>query len=733
MIRYHYKIIGIVQGVGFRPFIYKLAHQLNLKGFVYNDSNGVTIELQGNSENIQEFDTLLTTEIPPLAKINKLTKNEIDVIYTSSFEIIETKNNTIKTTLISPDIKVCDECLEDIKKEGKYHNYFAINCTNCGPRYSIIKTVPYDRVNTSMNDFEMCMSCKDEYENPMNRRYHAQPISCNNCGPKLTLNDKKELITDNPNEIYKQAAEFIQNGKILAIKDIGGFHIVCDATNTKTIKLLRDVKHRPFKPFALMCKDRYQIKEIVKVSIKEEEILNSKEAPIVVCDRLQIEENVISDLIAPNINKIGCFLPYTPLHHLLFEYLDNPIVATSANLNGEPIITTKEEIIKNLPFIDFVVDFNRDIINAVDDSVVQIVDDNIQLLRAGRGYTPTVIKLKNKISKKILAVGANAKNTISIAFDDTIIVSPYIGDLDSISSFEYFLRMIKTFQKFYDFRPDLIVHDKHPNYETTKWAKQQNIECYEVQHHLAHIYAVKAEYQLEKKEYIGFSFDGTGYGDDSTLWGGEVFVNDKRKHHFKSIKLLGGTKAIKEPRRVALSLLFDKYSLDEVLTLDIPTVKAFKEYEIKMLYKSYIQNLNAPLSSSVGRIFDAVASLSDILHFQSYEGEAGILCEMHYNTHVSSSFLYTIDDGVIDIEFDFFRDDLVSRFINTLVNIIIDIALIEKSDVILSGGVFQNKILLSLVIKKLEEEKISYFYQKNTCVNDSGISLGQIYYYLSSF
>lgn len=726
IIRYLYKITGIIQGVGFRPFIYKLAMKLNLKGFVYNDSDGVTIELQGDKESIEQFDTLLTTQLPPLAKINNLIKNKIDVVNTSSFKIIETKNNTCKTTLISPDVKVCDECLKDIKKEGKYHNYFTTNCTNCGPRYSIIKTVPYDRVNTSMNDFEMCESCKDEYQNPMNRRYHAQPISCNNCGPKLTLNDKKELITDNPNEIYKQTAEFIKNGKILAIKGIGGFHIVCDATNTETIKLLREAKHRPFKPFALLCKDINQIKKIVNVSIKEEEILFSKEAPIVVCDK--IEENIISDLIAPNIDKIGCFLPYTPLHHLLFEHLDNPIVATSANLNGEPIITTKEEIFGKLPFIDFVVDFNRDIINAVDDSVVQIVDDNLQLLRAGRGYTPIVIKLKNKISKKILAVGANAKNSISIAFDDTIIVSPYIGDLDSIGSFEYFLRTIETFKKFYDFKPDIIVHDKHPNYETTKWAKQQNIKCYEVQHHLAHIYAVKAEYQLEKKEYVGFSFDGTGYGEDGTLWGGEVFVNDKRKYHFKPIKLLGGTKAIKEPRRVALSLLFDKYSLEEVLTLDIATLKAFKEYEIKMLYKSYIQNLNAPLSSSVGRMFDAVASLSDILHFQSYEGEAGILCEMYYNADISSSFLYTINDGIIDIEFDFFMDNLISRFINTLVNIIIDIALIEKSDVILSGGVFQNKTLLSLVIQKLKDKNIVYFYQKDTCTNDSGISLGQVYF-----
>jgi hydrogenase maturation protein HypF len=732
MLRYLYTITGIVQGVGFRPFIYKLANQLHLTGFVFNDSSGVSIELQGNILNIEEFDKLLYEELPPLATIYNLTKKKIELLPCDEFIIIETKSNTFKTTLVSADVKVCDDCLADIKKEGKYYNYFATNCTNCGPRYSIIKTVPYDRINTSMDDFMLCDSCKEEYENPMKRRYHAQPISCNNCGPKLTLNNKEDLITDIPQEIYKQTAEYIKSGKILIIKGIGGFHIVCDATNNETIEKLRTHKHRPSKPFAIMCKDINQIKQIVQVNQKEEEVIESKEAPIVVCDKLDDTENIISDLIAPNINRIGCFLPYTPLHHLLFEHLDNPIVATSANLNGEPIITNKDEIIEKLPFIDYIVDFNREIINAVDDSVVQIIDEDIQLLRAGRGYTPKVIKLKNKISKKILAVGANAKNTISIAFDDTIIVSPYIGDLDSIVSFDYFLRTIETFKKFYDFEPDLIIHDKHPNYETTKWAKKQNIELVEVQHHLAHIYATKAEFFLENKEYVGFSFDGTGYGDDGSLWGGEVFVNDERKYHFKPIKLLGATKAIQEPRRIALSLLFDNYSLDEVLNLELDTVKAFTKQEINLLYLLFCKNLNTPLSSSVGRIFDAIASLANLVQIQSYEGEAGLVCEKHYNPLICESFEYEIIDGIIDIKYDFFHQELVSLFINTLVQIIFDISKKEGKEVLLVGGVFQNKTLLELIKKKFEKEKIHYFYQIETPTNDSGISLGQIYYYLQS-
>jgi len=727
MFRYLYQITGIVQGVGFRPFVYKLAHQLYLSGFVFNDSTGVSIEIQGSISSIEEFERLVYSELPPLAKIDNFTKKQIDIENSKDFQIIETTNNTQKTTLVSADVKVCEDCLEDIKSDGKYKNYFGTNCTNCGPRYSIIRTVPYDRKNTSMDKFEMCDSCKEEYKDPLNRRYHAQPISCNNCGPNLTLSSKEKLITDIQEEIYAQTAQFIKDGKIVAIKGIGGFHVVCDASNDVVIKKLREYKNRPSKPFAIMCKDIEQVQKIVNLNEKEKDVLSSKEAPVVVCDKSQSVDTIISKHIAPNINRVGCFLPYTPLHHLLFEYLDNPIVATSANLSGDPIITTKEYIIKKLPFIDYIVDFNRDIENAVDDSVLQIVNNEIQLLRAGRGYTPKVIKLPNKISHKILAVGANAKNTISIAFDDTIIVSPYIGDLDSIVSFEYFLRTIDTFKKFYDFEPDIIVHDKHPSYETTKWAKQQNIKLIEVQHHLAHIYATKAEFNLEKKAYIGFSFDGTGYGDDGTLWGGEVFVGDNRKYHFKAIKLLGGAKAIKEPRRVALSMLFNRYTLDEVLSLEIETVKAFQKHEIVMLHNSYTKNLNAPLSSSVGRIFDGVASLAGLLQIQQFEGEAGLLCEKEYVTS-DIKFEYSIKDGDIEIEYDFFAKDIVTKFINTLVSIIVDIAVLEKKEVILSGGVFQNKTLLTKVIEALEKKEIKYYNQQLTTTNDSGISLGQIYY-----
>ncbi len=740
MLRNKYHIKGVVQGVGFRPYIYQLATRFNLSGFVFNDSNGVTIELQGKVKDIELFDETFLDELPPLAHIDNVEKHPIPLKDEKNFCIIESINeeNMGKTTLISPDIAVCIDCLEDIKNGGKYHNYFATNCTNCGPRYSIIETVPYDRKNSSMKSFTMCESCKEEYQNPLDRRYHAQPISCSNCGPKLELRVKNEELKIEGDEIFSLAARLIKEGKIGAIKGIGGFHLVCDSTNDTVIKQLRQYKNRPTKPFALMCKNIEQITQFAKISKKEEEILTSKEAPIVILEKLIVNslKLKISDSVAPNISKIGCFLPNSPLHHLLFEHLRNPIIATSANLGDEPIITKSEDIEKLLPFVDFIVDFNRDIVNGVDDSLVQVIDEEIQILRLGRGYAPKVITLPFKLSHKILAVGGSGKNTIAIAFLDKIIISPHIGDLDSLKAFEYFTRTIETFERFYDFKPDIIVCDKHSNYQTTKWAKElqarnEKLKIIEVQHHLAHIYSVKAEFGLTK-DYLGFSFDGTGYGEDGTIWGGEVFVGSMRKYHFKHIKLLGGEKAIKEPRRVALSMLFERYSVEDIVTFNLPLLKTFHQNEIKLLHQSYEKNLNAPLTSSVGRLFDGVASLANLSHFQSYEGEAGLLCEMAYDKNIADSFPYSLENNIIDIEFDFFDRNLVSKCINTLVDIIIKIAKIEQLEVILSGGVFQNKTLLELIIQKLKDENIKYHHNQKTPTNDGGISLGQIYYSISS-
>ena len=737
MTRSLFNIRGIVQGVGFRPFVYKIAKKFELTGFVFNHPEGVTIELQGDDENIIKFEKILQEELPPLAKIDTLQKTTIPLKNDSDFKIIESRSDSIsqKTTLISPDIGVCQDCLDDIKKTKKYFNYFATNCTNCGPRYSIINTIPYDRKNTSMESFLMCDSCLEEYANPENRRYHAQPISCNNCGPKLKIFSKNEQLNLTDDAILREAARLIKNGKIGAIKGIGGFNIVCDSTNNESINRLRLFKNRATKPFALMFKNLEQIKKVVLVNDKEKELLLSKEAPIVILKTIKTNnmDTKISHLVAPNINRIGCLLPYTPLHYLLFENLDFPIIATSANLGNEPIITKIENVIASLPFVEFIVDYDRDIINGIDDSLVQTIDNQIQTLRLGRGYGPKAINLPLKIDQKILAVGGSSKNSIAIAFDDKIIVSPYIGDTDNLKTFEYFTRTIETFKRFYDFEPDVIICDKHPNYATTKWAKQQNKKIIQLQHHLAHIYSVKAEFSLStKQKYLGFSFDGTGYGDDGTIWGGEIFIGDTRKYHFKQTKLLGGAKAIKEPRRIALSLLFDKYNLDEILTFDLSCVKSFTKNEIKILHQSYIKNINSPLCSSVGRLFDGVTSLGGLLHIQSFEGEAGLLCETLFTEDMNNCFSYSLEDNIIDIKFDFFDKNIVIKFMNTLINIIIDIAGKEQLDVILTGGVFQNKCLLEATVKRLKEKNIAYYFNQTTLTNDGGIALGQIMYALDN-
>lgn len=734
------EVKGIVQGVGFRPYVYNLALENELFGWVNNDDRGVNIALEGKKESIENFINTLKNSPPPLAKIDSIKVDEKSFENFNSFDITKSETTSSKSTIISPDMAICKDCIDDINDEKNFRFEYALtNCTNCGPRYSIIKTVPYDRCNTSMANFKMCPACEDEYKNPLNRRYHAQPVSCEVCGPKIGLFTNKNEEISNDIKAIKDIAKLINKGEIVAIKGLGGFHLICDATNDKSVNKLRSRKNRPTKPFAVMFKNLEEVKKFTKVSIKEEEIVNSKEKPITL---IKSKKNNLSSYVAPNIDRLGCFIAYTPLHHLLFKYLEIPIVATSANLSDEPILRFKDELIEKLGnVVDFILDFNRDIVNACDDSVVQVVNDDIEVLRNARGYAPSSLKLKNKTNKNILALGANQKSTIALAFEDNLILSPHIGDLGSITSLEYFNRTIETFKRFYDFEPDLIVCDKHPNYESTKWAKSKSIKIVEVQHHYAHALSTMAEYSLDE-EVIAFCFDGTGFGDDGNIWGGEVFLANKKEYkrlnHIKYFKLLGGEKSIKEPKRVALSLLFEAFSLEEVLNLDLISVKAFKENEIKVLYKMWKKGLNAPYTSSIGRVFDAVASLSSIAQTQSYEGETGLQIEMAYNKEITDSYYFEINDEQIDLTLmikqiveDKDKEMICSKFINTLVEIIIKISNTRKDlPIILTGGVFQNKTLLQLLCKKLDNLNRKYYYSKKIPLNDGGISIGQIYHLL---
>lgn len=745
MVTFFIKVKGIVQGVGFRPFVYNLAIKHDIKGWVNNDEKGVNILLYAQEESIENFILELKSNSPILAKIDsirirKITKKQ----EYKSFEILDSSTSKNKTTIISPDISICEECIKDINDMNNFrYNYSLTNCTNCGPRYSIIETIPYDRCNTSMKEFKLCQNCQEEYENSANRRYHAQPVSCEVCGPNATLYNKNNIVISNNIEAIKKTAELLDKGYIIAIKGLGGFHLMCDATNDNIVNKLRVVKNRPTKPYALIFNNINTIKRYTKINIIEEEILTSKERPIVLVNKK--ENTIISKFVAPNVNKLGCFIAYTPLHYLLFRYINKPLVATSANLKDEPIIRTKEEIIDKLEdVIDFVLDYNREIINTCDDSIIQNVRKYNIKLRNARGYAPTSIKLKKELQKKILSLGANQKSTISIAFKNNLILSPHIGDLNSIESAEYFERTINTFKRFYDFEPDVIICDKHPNYESTKFAmkikeKNPNIKLVQVQHHYAHILSVMAQENIEK-EVLGFAFDGTGYGDDGNIWGGEVLLSSrkefKRVKHIKYFRLIGGEIAVKEPKRVALSLLFDTFSLDEVLAMDIPTVKAFKDTEIKMFYTMWQKGLNSPLCSSIGRLFDAISSFADILQVQTYEGETGLQIEQNYDKSIISSYTYEIFEEEIDLrpmikEIINEKDKklICSKFINTLVNLILEISNIYKNfPVVLSGGVFQNKILLEILLDEFEKEGREFYFNIDIPSNDGGISIGQIYH-----
>ena len=729
-------IYGVVQGVGFRPFIYNLALKQTLKGYVTNNGDGVHIELNTTYKKLYKFMEQIQLKKPPLSQIEYFSitlKNNTKSF--DNFIIKKSENSSFISTHIPSDIAMCKECESELNdKTNRRYQYPFITCTNCGPRYSIIQNLPYDRKNTSMDKFKMCDKCKQEYTNPKDRRYHAQPIGCFECGVELSIYDNKlNKIEDNSKNHIDNIVNHIKNGKIVAIKGIGGYHLVCDATDTKAVHLLRERKYRPSKPLAVMVKDIAMAKTIVTLNEKEKELLSSYNRPIVLCQ--QTTKNNISDLIAPNINQLGILLPYTPIHTLILDKLNSPIVVTSANISGEPISKRYDEIINLSHIWDYCLDNDRDIVNSCDDSIAFVENNKTFMLRIARGYSPKYLKLPKSTNKKILCLGANQKSTTGIIIKDKMILSPYIGDLNSIASINNFKSHINRLKRIYNFEPDMIVCDKHPSYESTKYAielKKQNpnIELIQIQHHYAHILATMAINNITSK-VLGVSFDGTGYGDDNNLWGGEFLVCDnntyKRVVHFKYFKLLGGTIAIKEPRRVALSFLFDIYGKD---TLDMSnnTIDSFSLTELKTLYTLWEKNINSPLTSSCGRLFDAVASLLNIVQISSYEGESGLLMESLYDSTITEYFEFDVKND--EINFSAIITQIlneknntiaISKFFNTLVQIIYEIGEKYKLPIVLGGGVFQNRVLLRLLIQKIP----NIILPKEFIANDSAIAYGQ--------
>jgi len=735
---YQIDIQGTVQGVGFRPFVYALAMRFGVYGEVWNDSRGVSIRLNATMELLKDFIAQIESQKPPLASIDAINFYTIEPQNYAKFSIIQSQMQNDTFALMPPDVSICDACEAELfEPSNRRYGYPFITCTHCGVRYTIIQQLPYDRANTSMGAFAMCAKCHEEYTNPLNRRYHAQPIGCFDCGPTLKLRDKSETLSLSQSQIIDRVVQMIQEGKIVAIKGVGGYHLVCDASNDEAVQTLRKRKNRPHKPFAIMVKDSDMAKQLAPISSKEEELLLSKECPIVLLNKRNTQHLALSTLIAPDVDTIGIFLPYTPLHLLLLKALNRPIVATSANVSDEPLARTLEEIMRLVHVWDYCLDHDREIVNGCDDSVVTVVEDSVLFVRRARGYAPQAITLPFRLSQKVLALGANQKSTIAIAFGNKAILSPHIGDLHTIDSIAYYRQHIDHLRQIYNFQEDIVVHDKHLHYESTKYANQlkmknEKLKVLEVQHHVAHIQAVRLEHGIRGK-VLGIAFDGTGYGDDGNMWGGEFIVCDdnsyERVAHLDYFKLLGGEKAIKEPRRVALSLLFECYGA-KVLDMDNPTTRAFFPQELRLYYRMWYKGLNAPLTSSIGRLFDGVASLSGIVQTLSYEGQSGAMMECYYDPAIQSCYLWNLNDGKIDIKpmikMMLTQSDarvMISKFFNTLVNIVEQIAMCYPYPVVLGGGVFHNRVLVGLLLHKMGK-RVSL--PQKLPPNDGAIALGQI-------
>ncbi len=743
------EIRGIVQGVGFRPTVYRLAKKYNLKGSVLNDSKGVTLDIEGYSKDIDSFSEELKRNPPPLADIEELSSKKLPPKNFREFKIIESEKGEEKRTLVSPDIATCRDCKKELlNNKDRRYLYPFINCTNCGPRFTITKELPYDRKNTTMKRFEMCEKCRTEYEDPENRRFHAQPNACDDCGPHLKLLDCKGK--DIKGSSIDKTSKFLKEGKIVAVKGLGGFHLACDAENETAIKTLRERKKRPFKPLALMAKDISVVSRFVHLSNEEKELLESPRAPVVLLKKR--EKCVLPENIAPNNNFLGFMLPYTPLHILLFQNLE-VLVMTSGNKRDEPIAFGNKEAVKKLKDIaDYFLVHDRDIWIQADDSVVRVIDGETLFLRRSRGYSPGPLRSPLGNKKKIIGFGAHKHNTFSISRDDEIFVSHYIGETDNLETIKAFERGIKHFINFFDIPPDIAVVDLHPEYEATKfgkkWAEKNKKPLIEVQHHHAHIASCLVDNGLDEK-VIGVAWDGTGYGADEKIWGGEFLIADlkkyERKAHLEYIPLPGGDVAVKEPRRMGATYLYKTFG-EDFLNLDTDFVKKLDRGKWKLIENMIDKKVNSPEVSSIGRLFDAVSSILGIRDFITYQGQAAIELEMTadkkekegYNFNLKSKkTIYVIDSKPViksiinDIKKRVPRSNISMKFHIGLADLIVEVSKILRKEaginkVCLSGGVFQNIILREEATKRLKNEEFKVYNHKKLPPNDGGISAGQV-------
>ena len=717
------KISGLVQGVGFRPFVYKLALKFKLLGEVRNDGFGVLILLKTDLKTCHEFIKKLNQTPPPLARIDGIKLIKTKVLDYKSFSI-KTSKNTAKTTPMLSDFALCAKCKKEfLNPKNPRFNYPFITCVNCGPRFSIIKALPYDRKNTTMKTHKMCKFCQNEYENPKNRRFHAQPISCPKCAINLHLKDKNGAILSSNEEALKAVSSLLKVGKIIAFKGLGGFHLLCDALNEKAVLSLRERKNRPLKPFALMCENLESAKKLAFINKYEAKVLQSQLAPIVI-----LKAKKEFKTLAPNIDKIGIMLAYTPLHILLFKHFKGVLLATSANLSGESIIYDESKLEKISSVFDFYVDYEREISNSSDDSIVQVLGKKTMFLRTSRGVNPYYLQTNFKQKGCFLALGAELKNEFVIFYKNKLLISPYMGDLKSLDVEERFLKILAFFKQNYNLKFDEIILDKHPNFSYLR-----HFKGLKVQHHYAHFCAAYFEYEKEFKpceNALGFVFDGTGYGENGEIWGGEILLGNLKEYeriaHFESFKLINSD--IKNLQNLALSVIWH-YDLENLAHKFLSKFDKTKLENLKKIHQN-----SSLKTSSLGRIIDAFGSIVFDIEKISYEAQIGLMCEKFYDESLDFAYKFSLKNGVIDFNSCFigaFKDDktkAVSGFLNGLADFIISFSKNYKQKVLLSGGVFQNKTLLEILIKR----KFKFFVPLKFPSNDSSIALGQMVHFLNT-
>jgi hydrogenase maturation protein HypF len=744
--RLHGVIRGAVQGVGFRPFVYRLARELALTGWVQNTPQGVLVEADGPLESLNTFVRRLASERPPRSFIQSFEFSFLDPAGTTSFDIRPSETGGEKTALVMPDLALCDDCLRELLDPAdRRYRYPFINCTNCGPRFSIITALPYDRPNTTMRDFVMCPACRHEYEDPLDRRFHAQPNACPDCGPQLESWNPGGAVTATRDAALSAAAELLRAGKILAIKGIGGFHLMTPAADDDAVRRLRRHKHREEKPFALMFPSLEQIRTTCAVDEPEERLLRSGEAPIVLLRRLAASPSPVCDSVAPGNPSLGVMLPYAPLHHLLLRHINFPVVATSGNRSDEPICTDERAALRRLGDIaDLFLVHNRPITRHVDDSIVRVLLGRELVLRRARGYAPLPVMLPAPVPDT-LAVGAHLKNTVALARGSSAFISQHIGDLETPEAYCAFTETAGRMQTLFDARPAAIVSDLHPDYLSSSYARTRPERQIRIQHHVAHIAACMAENQLADP-VLGVAWDGTGLGTDGTIWGGEWIlareVTFRRIGALRTFRLPGGDRAVREPRRSALGVLYELFGETLFTRHGLIPAESWNTAERKNLHRMLVQHLNTPVTSSAGRLFDAVAAIIGLRQQSRYEGQAAMELEFAagegnaepypFALHRSTD-PWTVDWGTMILEILEDRARAVpataiaARFHATLAAMIVSTArFVGVERVALSGGCFQNRLLTELTVRGLEDAGLRPYWHQRIPPNDGGIALGQI-------